>query len=249
MSKTNQTIDLLMNHTSVRKFTNEKIDSETLETILLAGQRASTTVNSQLTSVVVVRDKGKLEAFKAISNNADYVVENGAFVVFLADFNKTKYATDSQSVEQKVVKSPEAVIAGAVDCALVAQNVAVAAESLGYHIVFIGSMRSNLEKAIEVLELPKYVIPMFGMCIGKAEVKPEQKPRMHKETFIHYDKYDDSKYKKHIEEYDVASADYLSRNARVGDDIWTKRTARIFGQNYYPTVFATLKKQGFEMSE
>ena len=42
MTETNETIDLMMNHTSVRNFTEEAIEPKDLEKILKAAQMAST---------------------------------------------------------------------------------------------------------------------------------------------------------------------------------------------------------------
>ncbi|RSL28685.1 oxygen-insensitive NADPH nitroreductase, partial [Salibacterium salarium] len=54
-----------------------------------------------------------------------------------------------------------------------------AAESMGLGGVYIGAVRSNIEELTEVLHLPKYVIPLVGLCIGHpAEEKPGIKPRL-----------------------------------------------------------------------
>jgi Nitroreductase len=59
MTETNETIDLMMNHTSVRNFTEETIEPKDLEKILKAAQMASTWKNFQSYSVIVVESQAQ----------------------------------------------------------------------------------------------------------------------------------------------------------------------------------------------
>ena len=52
---------------------------------------------------------------------------------------------------------------------LASQNAALAAESLGFGIVYIGGLRTRIEEVAELLELPEGVYPVYGMCIGVAD--------------------------------------------------------------------------------
>ena len=76
MTETNETIDLMMNHTSVRNFTEEAIEPKDLEKILKAAQMASTWKNFQSYSVIVVESQAQKDAIyefqpqKSIKNGA-----------------------------------------------------------------------------------------------------------------------------------------------------------------------------------
>ena len=59
----NEVIKQLQNRRSVREFTGEKIKEEDLKTILATAQRAANSVNGQQTSLIVIRDKEKLQNF------------------------------------------------------------------------------------------------------------------------------------------------------------------------------------------
>ncbi len=50
----NETIDLMLNHSSVRRFTEEPLVAEDLEAIIAAGRAASSWKNFQSYSIVVV---------------------------------------------------------------------------------------------------------------------------------------------------------------------------------------------------
>ena len=80
MTETNETIDLMMNHTSVRNFTEEAIEPKDLEKILKAAQMASTWKNFQSYSVIVVESQAQKDAIyefqpqKSIKNCAAYLI-------------------------------------------------------------------------------------------------------------------------------------------------------------------------------
>ena len=57
----NEVIKQLQNRRSVREFTGEKIKEEDLQTILATAQRAANSVNGQQTSLIIIKDKEKLE--------------------------------------------------------------------------------------------------------------------------------------------------------------------------------------------
>jgi len=56
MNHSNPTLDLLNNHRSIRKFTNQKIIDEDVMKIINAAQRAATWSNFQAYSIIGVTD-------------------------------------------------------------------------------------------------------------------------------------------------------------------------------------------------
>ena len=65
-----------------------------------------------------------------------------------------------------------------IDTALAAQNAAIAAESMGLGICYIGGIRNNLEEVSNLLKTPNRVIPLFGLAVGyPTKVNCDQKPR------------------------------------------------------------------------
>lgn len=52
--------------------------------------------------------------------------------------------------------SAEGLLVGTIDVALVSENMAVAAEYMGYGIVYLGSLRNDVGRVREILDLPDY---------------------------------------------------------------------------------------------
>ena len=66
----------------------------------------------------------------------------------------------------------EVTLIGAVDAGIMAQNVLLAAESLGLGGVYIGALRNNAQKVSDVLNLPDYCVPLVGLCLGYPDQDP-----------------------------------------------------------------------------
>ncbi|MEG7759877.1 nitroreductase family protein, partial [Listeria monocytogenes] len=70
----------------------------------------------------------------------------------------------------------------ATDIGLCMQNALTAAESLGYGTICIGGLRRNIAATAEFLNLPEFVMPVVGLCIGVPDVEAPVKPRLPKEA-------------------------------------------------------------------
>lgn len=75
--------------------------------------------------------------------------------------------------------------------ALVSENVALAAEDMGYGIVYLGSLRNDVARVKEILDLPEYAFPLFGMAVGEPadDENGAPKPRLPFEHVFHKNAY------------------------------------------------------------
>jgi FMN reductase (NADPH) len=77
----NPTIDLLMEHRSIRQFSKQSVSPDQLETIVAAAQMASTSSNVQAYSVIHVRDPKRRSQIAELAGNQKYVEESPVFLV------------------------------------------------------------------------------------------------------------------------------------------------------------------------
>ncbi len=167
------TIDLLCSHRSIRAFTDQPVSAEQREAIIAAAQSASTSSFLQCSSIIRITDPAMREQLVTLTGGQTWVGEAAEFWVFCADFNRhLQICPDAQ------LGRAEQLLLGCVDTALMAQNAMVAAESLGLGGVFIGGIRNNIAQVTELLGLPKFVLPLFGFCLGYPESVPDVKPRI-----------------------------------------------------------------------
>ena len=219
-----ETIKLMKAHTSVRRFKEQEIPQEDLNTILSAGQMASSWKNFQSYSVIVVRSQEKKDAlFELVPQEA--IRQSAAFLLFVGDLNRAeKGARLHTDVFQP--QGVEGLLITSVDAALAGQNTLLAAESLGYGGVIIGLVRYKSVELAELFKLPDYTYPVFGIALGVPNQKHDVKPRLPLENVVFEEEYQEQSTEA-IEAYDRVQADYAGARATTS---WSQRLAEQFGQ-------------------
>ena len=209
----NPVLPVLLSHRSVRSYEKKPVPDGLLEMIVAAGQSASTSSNLQLWSVVAVEDPARKEYLSELCAGQKHIRDCPLFLVWLADGSRVARAAEAQGVKAEGLDYVEAVMLAAVDTALAAQNAVVAMESLGLGTVYIGGIRNNMDKVIEELRLPPYVVPCFGMCVGwpSESVPASVKPRLPQAAVLHRETYDPDQETAAIAAYDATLTEFQNR--------------------------------------
>ncbi|OOR83968.1 oxygen-insensitive NADPH nitroreductase [Moraxella canis] len=257
MLNSQPTLETLMNHRSIRKYTGEPISEEMFTAILEAGRAVSTSSFLQAASIIRVVDKSKRTQLRQISCNmsqeeyeqalADgkrlghaYVEECAEYLVFCMDSHRHNQLADVQTDWTEVM------VIGAIDAALMAQNVLAAAESLGLGGVYIGSLRNDIRRAGEILDLPKHVVPLFGLCLGhpdmSSKINQSQRPRLPLDVLVSTDTYQVPDERALAEYNDVVREYYQGRGLDLD---WSAQIASTFGGEVRPFMLEYLQDQGF----
>ena len=242
----NETINLLQNHSSVRKFKNKPLTDEQVNHIFKSANQASSFSLLQAVSIIRITDEDTRKAIMELSGPQSYIQEASEFWIFVSDFNR-----NHQIAPNVDITYTEFLQIGAVDVGLMAQNAMIAAESMGLGGVYIGGVRLNIEKLSELLELPKYVIPLVGLCIGyPAEEKAQLKPRLPKEVVMHHNKYEEFSLED-IEDYDQEMKKYyenrLIRAPFTAKKVkgWSDHIDDHLERSIQPNMLSYLNKQGY----
>ncbi len=241
-------IDLLTAHASVRKYKDVTLTKEEVYELIRVGQHAASSHFVQAYSVIYVTEVEKCKKLAELAKNPQQILSAGAVLVFCADYCRLKKAA---SIVGKDIdfSSAENILVGSIDVALFAQNVAIAAESKGYGICYIGGVRNAPEEISELLSLPNGVAPLFAMTIGVPDEANEVKPRLPVEAIIHENDYNTNKYDELIPAYDETMNDYyLSRGSNRKDAAWSDSMADFLAAPKRTHMKDFLKKQGFEFN-
>ena len=244
---TDNIIDCMMTHRSIRAYTDETVSEEELDVIVKAVQAAPNWVNLQLVSMVAIKDAERRKLFSKLCGNQPHIAEAPVFLIFCADYNRVAIACKKKGQTlDEVMQDIDTVIVGAHEAGIALGAATIAAESLGLGTVPIGDVRKNPQEIIRELQLPKYVFPMLGLCIGHPAENPGLKPRMPKELVCFEERYNSDLATK-LDTYDRKYAKYLIErpwNSRVGN--WTDLAADFyFHPFHYERVAETLAEQGF----
>ncbi|RCX18115.1 FMN reductase (NADPH) [Fontibacillus phaseoli] len=245
----NDVIAQLKNHRSIRKYTAQPVTREQIEDIVGAAQMASSSSNVQAFSVIAVTDQARKDKLEELCGHQSYIGECPVFLVWCGDLSRLKSAAERHLPEQETYEdTTENFIVATVDAALAAQNAAVAAESLGLGIVYIGGIRNRSEEVAELLDLPELAYPVFGMCVGYPDQEPGHRPRLPQQAVLHWNEYDRERSENGVEQYDEVMVKYLrERTGGVKDTPWSVLMAEKLAQPARLHMREFLRRRGFEL--
>lgn len=188
-------MDSIKNRRTIRKYKKQDIPDTLLESMLEEAFRASTMGNMQLYSVIITKDNDMKSKLAPAHFNQPMVTQAPVVLTFCADFNRfTKWCLQRNATPG--YDNFLSFINAASDTLLVTQNFCTIAEDNGLGICYLGTTIYNPGPIIEVLNLPKLVIPVATITVGYPDELPQQPDRLplngiiHKETYNDYDSND-----------------------------------------------------------
>lgn len=249
---TNPTLDLLHRHGSVRKYLADPVPAGLIEQIVHAAQRASTSSNMQVVSVVAVTEAAKRKRLSEVCGQ-EHVAQAPVVLVWCADLRRLDRACELRGCTQ-VTDYVENFLTCVLDAGIAAQNAVVAAESVGLGVCYLGSIRNNTQAVIELLALPRLVFPVVGMAVGRPAALPVVRPRLATSAVLSWEKYGEPN-DAVLREYDrimAATGIYQGRQVQVPgkpgeteDYGWLEHSARRAEQALRTELRSVLKQQGF----
>ena len=217
----------------------------------MAGTRASTTGNMQVYSIIVTRDQEMKERLSPAHFNQPMVTEAPVVLTFCADFNRFNLWCRLRDAEPGY-DNYLSFMTAAIDALLAAQTICNAAEEEGLGICYLGTATYNADSIIEVLELPRGVVPVATVTLGWPAQVPEQPDRLPLEAVVHYEKYHeftpeliDSLYRE--KEARADSRQFIAENnkstlAQVFTDVRYKKADN---EHFSEKFLDVIRRQGF----
>ena len=244
-------LNLLNQHRTIRKYTNQQIDPEILNQILETACRASNTGNMQAYSIIVTTDDELKNQLSPAHFNQPMIREAPVVLTFCADFNRFSKWCEQRNAEPGY-DNFQSFMASAIDTLIAAQTFCIAAESVGLGICYLGTTTYNAREIIDALKLPKLVVPVTTITVGYPDGLPEQTDRLSLKAMVHSETYKNFS----IEDINNLYAEkensefykqFVLENkketlAQVFTDIrYSKKNNEFFSEKY----LTVLKKQGF----
>ena len=248
-------LEIINKHRSIRNFLEKPVPQDVLEKILYAGTRASTTGNMQVYSMVVTTRQEIKNKLWESHFKQDMVNQAPVVITFCADFNRfVKWCRQRKA--EPGYDNFLSFFTAAIDALLVAQNVALAAETFNLGICYLGTTTYMAENIIGILDLPKYVVPVTTLVIGYPNESPGLTDRLPLEAVVHYDKYSNYSESQIDELYKEKEAMELTAQLLIENNKET--LAQVFTDNRYTkkdnitfskALLKVLEKQGFMNNE
>lgn len=174
----NKTIENLLSRTSIKSFNpNFKIPGTEEELIIKSAKQAPTWMNGQNFQIVIFKDQMKKQLANMLMeagdmSNSIQINHCSIFLLFCIDYHL--YTGNGAEFDFKDEIEP--LLISTTDLSLAAENAVIAAESLNLGSCVIGGVRRISEEIIELLNMPKYTYPLFGVAIGQPSY-PKQSPK------------------------------------------------------------------------
>lgn len=178
----------ILTRRTIRKYTDTPVPTQLLQRLLSHASRTQTMGNLQLYSVVVTRD---LEMKKRLANahfNQPMVTEAPVVLTICADFRRT---TDwcLQRQAKPGYDNFLSFINAASDALLFTQTFCNLAEEEGLGCCFLGTTVYMPQAIIDILQLPRLVMPVATITLGWPDENPPLTDRLPLEAFVHEETY------------------------------------------------------------
>lgn len=183
-------MDSLQNRKSIRKYSSKDVSEELLNKLLQEAERTPTMGNLQLYSVVVTRDKDMKKKLAPAHFNQPMIEGAPVVLTFCADFRRTSLWAENR----KAVPGYDNFLSfmnAATDALLYCQTFTILAEDAGLGTCFLGTTVYQPSAIIDILKLPKLVMPIATITIGWPDENPQQSDRLPLESIVHKETYKD----------------------------------------------------------
>jgi len=243
----------MLEHKSIRKYSDKLPSNEIVKTIVRAGQQApfASQYYSLLLSRNMERNPWRAPLLFTIC------VDSHKFELIMAR-RRWKLVTNDLSL----------LLFGIQDAALMAENMVVAARSLGLGSCFLGGAPYRADKIAAEYKLPPRVFPLVQLVMGYPAEDPPPRPRYPIEFALFEDEYpklDEQTITKAMNQMDegyLAQNYYRQLNAKIplegdrketftlNDYSWTEHICRKWGQ-WYPdpkNLLQQLEERGFHIT-
>ncbi len=193
---TNPIIETMLNRKSIRRYTDASPPDDVIATVVRAGQQAPFAY--QLCSLLLSR-KREENPFRA-PLLFTVCVDSHRFERIMAKRNWHLVQNDLSLL-----------LFGIQDAALMAENMVIAAESLGLGSCFLGGAPYRAEAIVEEYKLPLRVFPLVQLAMGYPAENPPTRPRYPLEFTLFEDQYPELSDERIQRAMDVMDQGYLAQ--------------------------------------
>ena len=246
-------------HKSVRKYLNKEVAPDILNRICEAATKASTSGNMQAYSIIVTTDKRIKNELLEPHFNQSMVIEAPVLLTFCADFNRMRLWLKQSDAPDNFDNLMSFMIAG-IDAILASQNAALAAESEGLGICYMGTTLASCDRIAKILKCPEHVVPVVGFSLGYPDESLSIRERLPLDGIVHREHYQNynnetisriyhdketkglARYNAYPELRELIEKHEAKNLAQVYTKVKYTRESHL---NYSQTVFNFLKQQNF----
>ena len=236
---------------TIRQYSDKEVSEALLSRLMEAAARTQTMGNLQLYSVVVTRSQQMKQRLAPAHFNQPMVTQAPVVLTVCADFNRTSTWARCRKAEPGY-DNFLSFLNAATDALLYTQTLCNLMDEEGLGYCYLGTTVYQPQQIIDILELPRLVMPVATLTVGWPAEQPPLSDRLPLESFVHQETYTDylgadiDKYyaaKEQLpENLEFVRINHKETLAQIFTDIrYTRRDNESMSQG----LLAALLKQGF----
>ena len=175
---------------TIRKYSDKPVEDPLLNRLMTEAARTQTMGNLQLYSVIVTRSDETKAKLSPAHFNQPMVKEAPVVLTICADFNRTSFWAKCRNAVPGY-DNFLSFINAATDALLYTQTLCNLMDEEGLGYCYLGTTVYQPMQIIDVLHLPKLVMPVATLTVGWPDEEPELSDRLPLESFVHQERYND----------------------------------------------------------
>ena len=180
----------LLTRRTIRQYSLRDVSDKLLHRLLTEASRTQTMGNLQLYSVVITRAYDKKLQLAPAHFNQPMVTQAPVVLTICADFNRTSTWARCRKAEPGY-DNFLSFINAATDALLYTQTLCNLMDEKGLGYCYLGTTVYQPQQIIDILELPRLVMPVATLTVGWPAEEPTLSDRLPLESFIHEETYTD----------------------------------------------------------
>ncbi|MBR6121418.1 MAG: nitroreductase family protein [Prevotella sp.] len=241
----------LLTRRTIRKYADRDVPQQLLDRLLDEAARTQTMGNLQLYSVVVTRSQAMKERLAPAHFNQPMVTSAPVVLTICADFNRTT----QWALHRKADPGYDNLLSflnAATDALLYTQTLCNLMDEEGLGYCYLGTTVYMPQTIIDVLQLPRLVMPVATLTVGWPAEQPPLSDRLPLASFVHEETYGDYTAEAIDRYYNPKES--LEENKHFVELNGKETLAQVFTDLRYTrkdnealsaTLIETLRRQGF----
>ncbi len=180
----------LLTRRTIRRYSNRDVDPALLNRLMDEAARTQTMGNLQLYSVVVTRSQDVKKRLAPAHFNQPMVTQAPVVLTICADFNRTSQWARCRQAEPGY-DNFLSFINAATDALLYTQTLCNLLDEEGLGYCYLGTTVYQPQTIIDVLQLPRLVMPVATLTVGWPDEEPSLSDRLPLAAFVHSESYHD----------------------------------------------------------
>lgn len=234
----------MLAHRTHRSYASTPVSDDILRILFACALSAPSKSDLQQADIIDVRDKTKRRAFAEMIPSMPWVESAPVFLVFCGNNRRLRQVSEMHGATF-ANDHLDAFFNAAVDAGIVLSAFVQAAEAAGLGCCPISAVRNHAATVGDLLDLPAWVFPVAGMCVGYPASEGHVSHRLPLEVTVHTDAFDESRFEQYLRQYDERRAASMPEDDRY---YWSEAKAKQYSVPQRQDFGAYVRGIGFDLS-